>query len=219
MMEAVLFDLDGTLLNRALTFRGFLERQFSRLPEILGSVPRSEYVQCAEEFDGHGYSSRQDTFQEVALALSLPPGAAERLLNDFERSFPDQRVPFLGLRRMLIRLRNDDIRTGLVTNGSSKRQRRKVSMLGLERLMDTVIISEEIGLRKPDAAIFEAALDRLGVPLAHAMHVGDHPDTDINGARRCGLFTVWKRNRIWPRPTTADAVIDSLDEIVPLVLP
>ncbi len=120
---------------------------------------------------------------------------------------------------MLVRLRGDHIRTGLVTNGSSKRQRRKVSIMGLERLMNIVIISEEIGLTKPDAAIFEAALDRLGVPPAHAMHVGDHPDADINGAGRCGLFTVWKRNRIWPRPTMADAVIDSLDEIVLLVLP
>ena len=35
MMEAVLLDLDGTLLNREVTFRRFLERQFSRLPEIL----------------------------------------------------------------------------------------------------------------------------------------------------------------------------------------
>lgn len=218
-MEAVLFDLDGTLLNREVTFRRFLERQFSRLPGILGSVPMSEYVKCAEEFDRRGYSNQQYTFREASLALSLPSGAADRLLNDFEQSFPDECVPFPGLRRMLVQLRGHHVLTGIVTNGSSKRQRRKVSMMGLGPLMDAVIVSEEVGLSKPDVAIFQAALDQLGVSPAHAMHVGDHPDADINGARRSGLFAVWKRNPIWPSPSVVDAVIDSLEEIVPLALP
>ena len=62
---------------------------------------------------------------------------------------------------------------------------------GLRGLLDAVVISAELGVAKPDPAIFLAALDRLGATVADAMHVGDSPDADVAGARAAGLEVVF----------------------------
>ena len=61
---------------------------------------------------------------------------------------------------------------------------------GLRGLVDVVVISAELGVAKPDPAIFRAALDRLGASAADAMHVGDSVEADVAGARAAGLEAV-----------------------------
>jgi putative hydrolase of the HAD superfamily len=81
----------------------------------------------------------------------------------------------------------------------------------------------EVGASKPDPALFEAALQRAEVPAAAAVHIGDHPEHDIDGARRAGLRSIWlnNRGRQWPPspdgPPPADAEIRCLSEL-PAVL-
>jgi putative hydrolase of the HAD superfamily len=60
----------------------------------------------------------------------------------------------------------------------------------LRALVDTVVISAELGVGKPDPAIFRAALDRLGATAPDAMHVGDSVEHDVEGARAAGLRAV-----------------------------
>jgi putative hydrolase of the HAD superfamily len=60
----------------------------------------------------------------------------------------------------------------------------------LRALVDTVVISAELGVGKPDPAIFRAALDRLGATAADAMHVGDSVEHDVEGARAAGLRAI-----------------------------
>jgi putative hydrolase of the HAD superfamily len=62
---------------------------------------------------------------------------------------------------------------------------------GLRALLDAVVISAELGVAKPDPAIFRAALERLGTRAADAIHVGDSLDTDVAGARAAGLEAVF----------------------------
>jgi putative hydrolase of the HAD superfamily len=83
--------------------------------------------------------------------------------------------------------------------------------------MDVVLISESIGIRKPDPRIFAEALAQMGVSPASAMYVGDNPEADVVGARRSGLLAIWKRDRYWVEPEDADGVIDDLGELLPLV--
>jgi putative hydrolase of the HAD superfamily len=61
---------------------------------------------------------------------------------------------------------------------------------GLRALLDAVVISAELGVAKPDPAIFRAALERLGATAADAMHVGDSLEADVAGARAAGLEAV-----------------------------
>jgi len=62
---------------------------------------------------------------------------------------------------------------------------------GIIDLFDTIVVSDEIGWRKPLPVIFETALDRLGVRAAEAVYVGDRPDLDVAGAHGAGMHAIW----------------------------
>jgi putative hydrolase of the HAD superfamily len=87
-----------------------------------------------------------------------------------------------GVRESLVRLR-DRFRLGLVTNGTSATQRAKLLALGIANLFDPVVISEEVGFRKPDVRVFELAIAGWGLPPESVLFVGDDPISDIQGAK------------------------------------
>jgi HAD superfamily hydrolase (TIGR01509 family) len=62
---------------------------------------------------------------------------------------------------------------------------------GVADFIDVWAISEVVGAEKPDPAIFRYALTEAGVDPSHAVHVGNRLDTDVRGAHRVGLRTVW----------------------------
>ena len=65
--------------------------------------------------------------------------------------------------------------------------------------MDTVVISEREGIRKPDPKIFIRAAERVRVPPQQCLFVGDNPEADIGGALAAGMQAVWRRGAIpWP---------------------
>jgi putative hydrolase of the HAD superfamily len=101
--------------------------------------------------------------------------------------------------RVLLDAIADGIRLALVTNGASDTQRAVMDALGIEHRFDAVIVSGEVGIAKPEAAIFELALGALGVHAAEAWHVGDHPVVDVAGARAAGLTAVWLNRGRQPR--------------------
>ncbi len=92
-----------------------------------------------------------------------------------------------GAREVLGALRARGLATGVVSNFD----RRLPALLRALRLEpDTVVLPSDAGAAKPDPRIFRAALERLGVPAAAALYVGDHPQHDVAGARRAGLRAV-----------------------------
>ena len=109
---------------------------------------------------------------------------------------------------------------GLITNGASDTQRGKLRALDIESQFAAFGISGELGIAKPDAAIFHHALDALGVRPEDAWHVGDSLATDVAGAKAAGLTAVWlnrrglQRNENDPMP---DYEIASLTELPRLI--
>ncbi len=105
---------------------------------------------------------------------------------------------------------------GIVTNGS-RSQVLKVRKLGLESRAACVLVSEEVGFRKPDPAIFRLAAERLGIAPVAALFIGDHPDADVVGAAGTGMRTAWlRRGREWPtrlESTPPDYSIDSFADL------
>jgi putative hydrolase of the HAD superfamily len=82
------------------------------------------------------------------------------------------------------------------------------------------VISDEVGMKKPDPQIFEVAARRAGARLADGgWMVGDCPTRDIAGGQRVGLRTIWLRHgRTWdPTAPAPEAIVDSLPETVPVL--
>lgn len=97
--------------------------------------------------------------------------------------------PYDDVLPALRRLRGQGVALGIISNWD----RRLVSLLdglGIGELVDTVVSSADVGLRKPDPRIFELACGRVGVSPDRAAHVGDHHYADIVGARAVGMSAV-----------------------------
>ncbi len=108
----------------------------------------------------------------------------------------------------------------LITNGASDTQRDKLRALRLENRFNAVVISADHGIAKPDARVFQMAVEAMGVMSHEALHVGDSLAADVAGAKAAGLTSVWlnrkgaKRNDDDPEPHHE---IRSLSELIPIV--
>ena len=95
----------------------------------------------------------------------------------------------------------------LITNGASDTQRDKIRALCIEGWFDSIVISGEVGVAKPDPRIFELALDRLAAKKEATWHVGDSLASDVAGAKAAGLTSIWL-NRTGIIRTESDAEPD-----------
>jgi putative hydrolase of the HAD superfamily len=209
-LRAVLFDLDGTLLDRHRSFELFARDQWVRFASALQPVGQNEYVRTLIERDREGYGARGELFTGTVAQFGLPSALAATLLTDYRASFANTCVLFPDARATLEALRAAGFRLGLITNGSVRMQSAKLDRLALTPLFDAVLISDAEGVAKPDAEIFRRALARLGVDAAHACYVGNHPEVDIGGAKAAGLKAIWRRDPFFQPPVGVDGMIDTV---------
>ena len=87
---------------------------------------------------------------------------------------------------------------GIVTNGPTEVQHAKLELLGIDRLVDFVLVSEEFGVAKPEPAIFCEALRLAGVQPEEAIFVGDSVEFDMAGAQAAGIPTIWLNRQKLP---------------------
>jgi putative hydrolase of the HAD superfamily len=213
LTQAVVFDLDGTLLDRRRSFEYFVRDQWKRFSPFVQTVDQERYVQTLIGLDGDGYTPGRALFTGMATQFDLPAELAERLLMDYRAGFPNACLLFPDAVQTLSSLRASGLKLGLITNGSVRMQTRKLQCLALASAFDTVLISDAEGISKPDIRIFHRALERLEVRPADAAFVGDHPEVDVAGARAAGMFSIWRRDSKLTGTVEADAVIDQLGDL------
>jgi 2-haloacid dehalogenase len=110
-------------------------------------------------------------------------------------------------------------RLALVTNGLTDVQKGRLERSGWASCFTAVIISEELGVAKPDPAFFRAALDALHMPPEELLCVGDNPVSDVGGALAAGIDACWYSPAGAPWPGTAappTLVIRDLRELLEL---
>lgn len=217
MPDAVLFDLDETLLDRTRSLRAFLKDQFSRFASELGKVRYDAWETRFLALDARGSVHKAKVYPVLLDEFGGQPATAERLFADYTTNCCKHARPFDGMAEVLSALRGRGKRLAIVTNGESAFQRRHVEALALGRLVDEVLVSEEEALRKPDVELFRRAAARLGVEPAASLFVGDNPSADVLGAAAAGMETLWFRcGQEWPRglPGNPGPTIDTLAEVL-----
>ncbi|GGA78535.1 HAD family hydrolase [Ornithinibacillus halotolerans] len=216
MIKAVLFDLDGTLLNRDASLLKFVEGQYDRFSNWLTEIPREKYIARFIELDCRGYVWKDKVYQQLLEEFNVTDLSWETLLQDYITEFHHSCIPFSNLRRTLECLKNHSIQLGMITNGFGQFQMDNIRALGIQGYFHTILISEWEGIKKPNPDIFHRALLQLQVLPNEVMFVGDHPINDMKGAKDAGMWTIWRRDIQWKKVDT-DYIIEDLNEI-PLII-
>ena len=85
----------------------------------------------------------------------------------------------------------EHVKTAIITNGSVKSQRGKIEHTKLDKLFEVIIISDEVGVSKPDVEIFKIALRKIDILPDNALFMGDRLDKDILGCQSAGIRGIW----------------------------
>jgi putative hydrolase of the HAD superfamily len=218
--RAILFDLDETLNDRQATLKIFVEHFLQEFASKLEPISFDDLLLEYQRLDAGGYRPRDQVHDLLAESLPwLEPVLPETLLAFWYDLFPKLSVSMPHARETLMGLKSRGIKLGLVTNGKSKIQNRKVDVLELREFLDLILISEDVGIKKPDPRIFETALEHLKLKAAQVWMVGDHPVNDVLGARGAGLTGVWLKNpnHVWPNDAERGLEIESLPKLLELM--
>ncbi|RXH51532.1 HAD family hydrolase [Kurthia gibsonii] len=212
MFKAVLFDLDGTLLNRDKSVELFINKQYERLYELLSHIPKEQYISRFIELDNHGYVWKDKVYQQLISEFNIPFVTWEELLQDYVQQFKHHCVGFPHIHKMLEELKNNKIALGMITNGYGQFQMDNIKALDIEKYFDVILVSEWEGIKKPNPKIFMNALEQLNVEPSESVFIGDHPENDVKAAQNVGMKGIWKKNNQWTY-IEADAIIDDYLEL------
>lgn len=220
-ITCVLFDLDNTLTDREASLRVFAQRFMDDFyTDLDPSVHYDRIHQLIVDGDGGGYRPKDEMFQSLLSDLQWETAPTlEMLSNYWYGGSPYCMQPRYGVQSTLEALAMRGTALGIVSNGQTTVQNATLDVLHIRHLLGTIVISEEVGLRKPDPAIFHLALSHLNIAPQNALYVGDHPLSDVEGARLAGLRAVWLSGvHAWPEDLHApEFEISEIGEILNLL--
>jgi putative hydrolase of the HAD superfamily len=186
-LNAIVFDLDDTLfLERDYALSGF--RAVAEWVEgSLGIAAEEAYADLGRLFD---QGTRTATFDSWLTARGRSLESVPAMVHVFREHEPKIR-PLPAAERLLQLLR-PNYALGLVTDGYSTVQRKKLAALGIEHHFDAVVISDELGRPawKPSPVPFQVVLEAIGVESHAAVYIADNPIKDFLGARRAGMWSI-----------------------------
>ena len=196
-------------IHRALTARPHIP--FDTFHACLLAVTAE--IAAARELDDREVTS-QERFQRVLtrLGAEASPAAADRLVAAHMTRLADALVLPPHHLEVVASLGRTH-RLGIVTNFDHAPTVHDVlARDGLSRHFTVVVISGEVGWRKPHRILFDAAIERLGVRADEALFVGDTYELDVVGATAAGLAAAWyTRGRAADRETSHPVIADLAD--------
>lgn len=229
-LSVIFFDLDETLLNTSGCRPPAVEASFRFAAQKYPELNLEAWRKASEEVKAEMHdlwlnspSSGAELLREGSYRILKKLGIDDRsfaahVSQAYYQTWVRQLRLFPEVKEVLTVLRKR-FRLGVISNGPSDLQRYKLKLFDLEREFDPIVISGEIGVAKPDPAIFRYALELANVSPGEALYVGDSPIYDIAGAKRVRMQMVWVNRNGLPIENLEikpDEVIRDLRELLTL---
>jgi putative hydrolase of the HAD superfamily len=204
MIDAVLFDWGDTLFHFAYD-DALLESGWEAGLGAIGREELPEHAEAAARFRERYFPLlwQPGSLEEIEypglvreclaeLGVAVDDEELSRFLEAEHAAWDGARLLGDSTHALLDVLREWGLKTGLVSNAFDPPAllHRDLEQMGLGARLDAAVFSSEIGKRKPHAAIFETALERLGVDPKRALFVGDRRYEDVRGSKELGMTAV-----------------------------
>lgn len=222
--KAITFDFGGTLAYGALdkeNYQRALLDYIFRLGYSGGRAKLSKARNAMLERLRHAREKNreirfEDLYQSLLLDLELDPTKEtihfiEQLYYNF---FKIEIVP--GIREMLSNL-SKRYNLAIISNVLSNVSRLALKKFELEQYFDYIVLSRDLGIRKPDPEIFNFTLRTWGIAGEDAIHVGDSLENDVKGAKKVGMKTVWIQGEDENTNIQPDYVISKVTDLPTLL--
>jgi FMN hydrolase / 5-amino-6-(5-phospho-D-ribitylamino)uracil phosphatase len=219
-IRAISFDLDDTLWEIGPVIRRaeallwqWLEENYPRIPsrwesQELVELRRSMFDEFPDMVHDFRFM-RKTMLERIALESGYSADLVESAIGIFDAArnevelYPEvlSELKWFAGRFVVI----------AITNGNAN-----LHTIGIADLFDDIVTSVNVGVAKPARPIFDAAVQRAGVAPQETLHVGDHAESDIQGARDAGMRTVWvnRTSAEWPDHLDApDATVDTISGV------
>ena len=205
MTPIVLFDLDDTLIDYSAGTESSWCEACAAVGQPAGLDPEAlsrAVLEARRWFWDDPVRHRRERVdmlgawtQIAARALENlgAPGAAlaGSLAEDYSTRRTSAHYLYPDALDTLARLRAAGVRLGMVTNGDKRFQREKIERFALAPYFEAIVIEGELGVGKPEAAVYRHVLAALGAGPREAIMVGDHLDNDVAGAQAVGIPGIW----------------------------
>ena len=150
-----------------------------------------------------------------AIDTGLSPEAADALFATYMNAYQAAWRLFGDVLSCLVAL--SAYRLGVISNGRSAEQRKKLRVLGIEPRFEHLALSEQVGAAKPDPRIFLGACAAMRVAPESAVFVGDSHELDYLAARAVGMSSVWLDRAARVQAAETAVRVSSLDELPSLL--
>ena len=224
-MIMIFFDIDGTLLDNETA-------QTSAALALYRQTPRLQDLYAEAEFPGIWnrvtetcflrYTAGRITFQEQRqerlreiLKKSLDETAVNAMLKTYLKAYEDHWQLYPDVIPLLERYK--DTPKGIISNGDRDQQRRKLEKTGIDPYFEVVVVSDDIGVFKPDPGIFEHAARLAGKAPSQCWYIGDRVDTDAKAAKDAGMTGVWINRKFIDEKKEKVPEVISLNDLNPSV--
>ena len=193
-IQAILFDFGGTLDGNGLHWRErayrFIQSEFPDVSrEEFDRADRAAVAKFVASGAGWKYNLRQTAdaiFSGIYEGLELDPTIKDLFVHNF---CYDAETSLNQNRRWIATLKSE-YRLGVISNNFGNTSG-WCDDYALSPLLDVIVDSTVIGIKKPDAGIFRAALSELDISANEAIYVGDTYLDDMVGAKSAGMRTAW----------------------------
>ena len=223
----IFFDLDDTLFDFTTASFISLCRLWDESHEIRARFDNPEAF--LDEYHIHNKRMWQlhesgrisaDFLKGERFRLTVAPerddestAKAMRLLNDrYLWLLGECDAPVEGARELLDHLSRKHL-IGVLTNGFTEAQYRKLRSTGLDRYIQRMVISDEIGIQKPDPRIFRYAEQETGATPDTTIMIGDNPDNDIRGALEAGWQAIYLDRKSKPFVSDSSLYLGSINSL------
>ena len=225
-MLTFIFDIDDTLYERSAPFREAYRDQFGSRFELDTGKLYERFIEIGN-ITFEASMSGEMTMEEMwicrirqameELNARITPEEALDFQKKYEWCQHHIRLPAVIAETFDFCLAKG-IPLGCITNGTGSHQRMKWRALGLERWIpeSRLLVTGDIGVNKPDPAVFEEAKRRMGFEGADAWYIGDSYKNDVLGAKAAGLHAIWfdrKQQAGGMTECSADRTVHSEEEL------